>query len=724
MRQARAIAAREVEAFFHGAMAPVVLVCFLVLVGVLFTIGVFGYSELSLTALQSARSGNYLNLAEGLFRPLVSSMTFLLLFLMPAVTMRLFSPDYSSGRWDLVASWPVPDAVWVLGKWLAAVSVSALLIVASGAYFGTVAVLGDPEPGPVVAAWTGLLLLTSALAGWGVLASALFRHQIVAYVTTLAWTMFLFLVGALARFVPGLAATVCRELSFMTHFEKFSRGVVDTRDVAFFVLMTVVSLVAATAVLAGRRQPAGRRSLLWLPPLLTVTLAVALFVVAQFFPATADLTANKRYSLAPQTLRILKDLPRHLAEAADRDGNEAAEYVEVLAFYQRLDPAFDVTEALLKACVQHSSAFRYRMLDPEIEIELVREHGVNVARTMVVTAGDRATSVLQPEESTLINAVYRMATGRRSRIYHVLGHGQHRLDSEAISGYSGFARVMGDQGYDLRVLQLPLVGRVPAAADALVIAGPRTEPGADELVALEEYLARGGAILALFDPPTPQAWVDWMARWRIGLTGDVIISAERAATQFGVQARTVVVGDTYGDHEISDPLMGVVTVFPMAQALTTVGEPDSLVAGAILLRTSDAVWAERDPDQRFGGQARFQRDEDRVGPLDLGMVLEISLAPDGGAPGLMVVIGNSEFLTNANLNLGGNRDLALNALGWLAREEDLIELRGRDPLSQPMVLSDGAKRVLGWGSVLGWPLLAGGLALGIVLRHRSRGSRA
>ena len=119
MRQLRAIARREIGAFFHSAMAPAVLTGFLVAVGLFFTLLACrlqrpvadGHAE-------PAGSGNYLNLAEGLFRPLVAIMTFFLLLLMPAVTMRLFAPEYRSGRCDLIASWPVPDTsgCWASGS--------------------------------------------------------------------------------------------------------------------------------------------------------------------------------------------------------------------------------------------------------------------------------------------------------------------------------------------------------------------------------------------------------------------------------------------------------------------------------------------------------------------------------------------------------------------------------------------------------------------------------
>ena len=262
---------------------------------------------------------------------------------------------------------------------------------------------------------------------------------------------------------------------------------------------------------------------------------------------------------------------------------------------------------------------------------------------------------------------------------------------------------------------------MPAECDVLVVAGPRFQPDPAELTAIEDHIRRGGSVLALFDPPTPTGWADWMARRRVGLTGSVIIAADRA-DRFGMGARTVVVADGYGDHEVARPLQGVATVFPLVQPLSLVGEPDSLVAGAILLQSSELTWAETDPGTLFSGTATFDRGRDVQGPLPFGMVLELRLDPDQGRPGRMVVLGNSEFANNANLNLGGNRDFLLNALGWLSREEDLVGLRGKDPLSQPLILSPTAKSVLGWGSALGWPVLVGSLALGIMLRH-SRGSR-
>lgn len=724
--QALAILRRETGAFFHSPMAPMVLAGFLVAVGLFFTIFLLGYSEMSLTALQSPRSGNYLNLAEGLFRPLVSNTVFFLLFLLPAITMRLFAPEFQSGRYDLIASWPVTDGTWVVGKWLAAFAAGAVMILCSLAYFVVVWFLGDPEPGPAAAAIAGELLFVACLTSWGTLASTLFSHQMVAYFLAFLMSLFFFLVGTLERFLPSPVSTIADELSLLTHFERFSVGVLDSRDILYFALMTAVPLLAATAAMAGRRLPARRTWRVWTPTLLGAVLAVVLFLLGQQFVWTADLTGNKRYSLAPQTLQILDGLEGTLADASRQAGADSASGREVshltaYAFYQRLDPARDVTEALLKACAQRTRRFQYRALDPETELDLVRTYGVTVSRTIVLEAGDRHTTLLQPEESGLASAIYRLAAGKRTLVCHLFGHGEHLLDNDERPGYATFAQVLAAQGYDLRPLALAEARRVPAECGVLVIAGPRFQPEPAELTAIEDHLRRGGAVLALFDPPTPVGWVEWMTRWRIGLTGSVIVAADRAE-RFGMGARTVVVTDGYGDHEISRPMQGVATVFPLVQPLAQVGEPDSLIAGAVLLQSSELTWAETDPATLFSGTPIFDRARDVQGPLPFGMVLELRLDPAGGRPGRMVVLGNSEFANNANFNLAGNRDLLLNALGWLSREDDLVALRGKDPLSQPLVLSPTAKTVLGWGSALGWPVLVGSLALGVMLRH-SRGAR-
>jgi ABC-type transport system involved in multi-copper enzyme maturation permease subunit len=729
MRQVAAIVRREMGGFFHSAMAPAVIAGFLVAVGLFFFSILAGYSEMSQLAIESPRSGNYMNIAEGLFRPLVGVTSYFLLFLMPALAMRLFSSEFRSGRFDLLTAWPVADHVWVLGKWLGTFLIALVLVALSSAFVGVVWFLGDPEPGPALTAVLGQLAVAGTIIAWGVFFSSLTRHQVAAYFLTFLWTTFLFILDPIGRFTPGTAGRWMQELSILNNFEKFTFGVLDTRNVLYFVLATLVPLLGATAVLAGRRLPPARRFGPWAPAVLGVALAVVVHLLGQSWSHSWDLTGNKRYSLAPQTRQVLEQLPANLAELRRETvaaGGSAAglDRVEVLAFYENLDPAREITESLLRSCAQHAREFTYRILDPSTELDALTRFRVKASRTVVVRVGDRFTTLLQPEESALASALFRMSTGKLARVYHLMGHGEHFLDSDERSGYSSFGLVLEDQGYETFPLNLAAnAGRVPPDADIVVIAGPRLDPLPAELEALEAHMARGGSILALFDPPTPPLWAAWMARWRVGLTGDVLIAVDRMNAPNG--PRMIVVEDGYGDHEVSRTLRGMPTLFPMVQALAQVGEPDSTIAGAIILQSSDQVWGETDDMTRYTGRPSYDRETDSKGPLPMGMVLEVDRWADAPGPSRMVVIGNSEFLNNATINQLGNRDLLLNALGWLAREEGLIQIRGRDPLSQPIVLSDQAENVLRLFSIVGWPLFVSSLATAyMLLRRREKSDRS
>lgn len=717
MNRTLAIARRELDAFFHSPMAAVVLGAFLVAVGLFFTIFLLGYSEMSQAVLQNPQGGGAVNIAEGIFRPLVSNTAFFLLFLIPAITMRLFAPEFSSGRYPLLASWPVSDAAWVMGKWLGAVACGAVMIACGAAYIGVVWFLGSPEVGPALTAVLGQLLYIATLTAWGLLASVLFSHQMVAYFLAFSVSLLLFLVGALERFLPVGPGQIVRRLSLLTHFELPSRGVVDSRDLVYFLVMTAVPLLAAVGVLRARRAPRSGRLILWAPTGIAVLAGIALMILAGMVPRQVDTTVNNRYSLAPRTQQVLDGLAGDLAALPD---SLDVDKVKVFAFFQRMDPFRDATEALLKSCARRSAAFDFVIVDPETDLDLVREYGVKVTRTVVITAGARHVSVLQPDEASLISAVYRLVSGKRTLICHLQGHGEHRLDSDERPGYGAVRRLLREQGYGVRTLILGENPVVPADCGVVVVAGPRTEPDERELAALDAFLARGGSVLGLFDPPTPARWVVWMAERRVGLTGAVMVSADRAGEQYGVSARTIVVGNGYGDHMISRPLKGVVTVFPLAQPLAEVGEPDSTIGGAILLQSSELTWAETDPATMFSGKPSFDRGQDVQGPLPLAMALELHNPGPDTPMGRMVVAGNSEFISNANLNLGGNSDLLLNALAWLAQEETLINLRGRDPLNQPLILSGDSRRMLGWGAALGWPVFVGSLALALMFRHRRR----
>jgi len=748
VRQMLAIAQREVGAFLHSAISPVVLVGFLALTGLFFTLFTFGYSEMSLTAMKSGRADPNLNFAEGVFQPLVADMTIFLLFLLPAVTMRLFSEEYRSGRYDLMMSYPVPDRTWIGGKFLAVMLVGGLLLACSAFYFGVAAWLGDPEPGPVLAAALGLLLLIAMVAAWGIFFSTLFQYQVVSYFLTFAFALLIYTLGGLEPHLPVGIGQAARELSLLEHFQRFSRGVVDSRDLIYFLGWIALGLAAATASLAGRRLAAAPRLMGWMPTALLAALLVVIYFIAARHPLAMDWTRNQRYSLAPQTVQVLRSLDRN---------------VRVHAFYQNLDSHRQAAEVLLRACRDNTPHLQYTMVDPNREVGLVQEFGVTKARTMIVEVGERRAELLLPDETAFINTVYRLATGRRPVVYNVMGHGEHRIDSDERGGYSLYAELLAAQGYEVRSLMLARDRAVPADADIIVIAAPKLDFADEELQALDDHLERGGAVLAMLDPDTGDSLSRWTEAYNVRLGDDVIVSAGGERRQFGVDERVVIIYDTYGEHPITRGLAGLPTLFPFTQSLTSPRRAQAGLSGQALLVTGPLTWAIADRTRWSGGDLGFVEGTDRPGPLAFGVALEVTregldraagstsvprvpqasgsdasvanpldgfrASPgDDGAASIftqakssrLVIMGDSDFAVNENLNLYGNRDLLLNLMAWLARENVLIALQPRPSVAEPIVLSVGQKEAIGWGSILGWPLLVGAGGLGVLLRHRRR----
>ncbi|MEZ4387464.1 MAG: Gldg family protein [Candidatus Krumholzibacteriia bacterium] len=715
MRQILAILRRESRAFLSSTQAPVITAGFLVLTGLFYFLFVRGYADTSLATVRSGRPV-FLNLHAGIFHKLYGDVVLFLLFLLPAVTMRLLSSEYRSGRYELLASWPVPARSWVIGKWLSVVVVVALLLVGTSFYFGLTGVLGRLADPPVAPQWQplltsllGLLLLGAAVAAWGVAASALVSHQAAAYFLSFVVTLGLFLVGQLEPFVPGALGRVLGELALGGHFLRFAGGVLDSRDVLYFLSLAAVGLAVAAAALEQRRLAPGRKLRPWAPVLAIAVVAVFLQAVAVRRPLRLDLTPDRLYSLAPQTEQILDSLDR-----AGPDG-EAAE-VTLLAFYQSLDGTRQAAQALLQSFADRSPHVRFEIVDPDVDPDLVRQHEVAVARTVVVMSGGRQRQLLEPDEGQLAGAIYRLATDTRPVLYWLLGHGEARIDLDEPGGASQLAGLLDDAGYDVRPLVLTDRAFLPADARLLAWAGPKLDPAAADLALLDRLLHGGGSMLCFFGPDTPAAVRRWTEAYNIVQNDDVVMAPSRGGARAGVDLRTVVVVEGYTEHPAVRPLQAVTTTFPLVQTLRSRQRELAGVKGSPLLFTGPDTWSDSDPAFRYSGLPGFDPAVDRPGPSPFGVALQI--APTDTTAGLrdgrLVVIGSSAFVTNANLGLYGNRDLALNLVGWIAAEDDLLGIRGRRASFQPLLLDDATKEWLGWVAVLAWPALVGLLWFGFV----------
>jgi ABC-2 type transport system permease protein len=236
------ITKRELAAYFQSPVAYVFLVIFLLLAGVFtFTFGgFFERGEASLAA--------FFNWLPWLF-----------LFLVPAVGMRLWSEERRLGTIELLLTMPVASWQAILGKFVASWLFLAIALALTFPMIVTVNWLGDPDNGVVASGYIGALLLAGAYLALSSMTSAMTRNQVIAFIVAVVLCLMLILVGfspvtdMLARWAsPRVVESVAR-FSVLTHYDGFQRGVIDTRDLAYFLSVMAFSLFATGVIIRGHR---------------------------------------------------------------------------------------------------------------------------------------------------------------------------------------------------------------------------------------------------------------------------------------------------------------------------------------------------------------------------------------------------------------------------------------------------------------------------------------
>lgn len=229
-----AIAEKELRSYFVSPVAWVVTAMFLAMWGFLFSAILAGSREANL-------------------RPLLGNVSVTFLFAAPLLTMRLVAEEARTGTLELLLTHPLREVELVLGKYIGSV-VFLLFMFAVTLYFpALLEIFGNPDEGPMVAGYVGLILQGMAFLAIGLMASALTQNQIVAAAITFVTLLILWLSDALSRVISGPAGQVAQYVSITKRFEDMPRGVLDSKDVIFFLSIVVACLFIATQVIAARR---------------------------------------------------------------------------------------------------------------------------------------------------------------------------------------------------------------------------------------------------------------------------------------------------------------------------------------------------------------------------------------------------------------------------------------------------------------------------------------
>ena len=234
MKKVIPIFRREIFAYFYSPMAYIVITVFLAITGWFFTSEMFLSNESSL-------------------RSVFGIIPFVFIFFIPAITMRLLSEERKSGTIELLFTMPISDIEIVLGKYFAGLGLLAVALIFTLPYALSIVVLGEPDIGMLVTGYLGLVLMGASYIAIGVFASTVSKNQVIAFIIAFIIIFTLWLINKFLMLIPPPLVPLLQYLSIDYHYENIGRGVIDSRDVVYYLSLIVFMLSLAKISLESRK---------------------------------------------------------------------------------------------------------------------------------------------------------------------------------------------------------------------------------------------------------------------------------------------------------------------------------------------------------------------------------------------------------------------------------------------------------------------------------------
>ena len=232
MNNVLAIAHKELKGYFATPIGYIVIGMFALLYGWFFYVMLIIFNQQSLQ-LGGLEGGN-VDINQQLIRPLFLNASVILLFVLPLVTMRIYSEEKRSGTIELLLTSPLTDVQIIIGKFLGAMTLYAAMLAITAIHMITLMQLGNPEVKVMLVGYLGLLLMGGCFISVGLLISSLTKNQIVSGMITFAVFLLLWVINWPASFAGPTTQSVLNYLSITDHFDDFTKGIVDTKHLVYY----------------------------------------------------------------------------------------------------------------------------------------------------------------------------------------------------------------------------------------------------------------------------------------------------------------------------------------------------------------------------------------------------------------------------------------------------------------------------------------------------------
>ena len=442
--------------------------------------------------------------------------------------------------------------------------------------------------------------------------------------------------------------------------------------------------------------------------LVLVAAVVAINVGVSGHDRQVDLSAQRRFSLAPETRALARSVrsPLRVTAFLNTSGAPARDARFLLSRFHEINRHITVS-----------------VIDPDANPSAARRYGIGTYSTVVLTSRGRRVDVASAEELDVATGILRLLRGQTRTVCLLTGHGEPSLDDTTPDGLSSIADLLRHNAYEAQSLDLTVGedARVPDSCSAVLVIGPHDTLLPRETDALVAYAKAAGRLGVLASPLSNADPNPLISPWGLAFAGGLVLDPARSQ---GLDLSNLVVEDL---PSASPVVEGVVRLqFPAAGGLLSERQEREGLTVARLAITSDRSWVETTPDQEIS----FTAGKDLPGPVLVAAAADDSRVEATGprsSSGSVVrtrlfVTGSDTWADNRFLDKLGNRRLLVNALAWLTQTDQVVAAVSRPSTSRPLPLTAErqARILFVTVGVVPGVVVAGGLAPWLVARRRSR----
>lgn len=433
-----------------------------------------------------------------------------------------------------------------------------------------------------------------------------------------------------------------------------------------------------------------------------------------------DLTKTKKFTLSDQTLKIL----------AKFEGP-----VRAFAFYTKKQDTTSI-RMLFKQYNYHYKDFEFKIIDPDLNPGEVKHMGIVEYGQAVIEYKGKTEKVRINNEEGITNALIKLSQTEVKKVYFVTGHGEHGIEDSGNEGYDRITAAINAENFNTEEILIVRENKIPDDCAVLIVAGPQTDYNTHEINLLDNYIQDGGRIFFLTDPNKngdPYTNISaFLKRYCLILGNDVIIdplSRVLAADCF------MPVIENYTTNPITKNFR-FATFLRLARSISVDTDCGKYILTREVAKTGEASWAETNLKDLFSGKkAMFDEGIDLKGPVTVIAYSRITL-PEKTDPderkdigrseesskykeALILVTGDSDFVTNSMYRTQGNKDLFLNAINHLANRGDLISIRPKHQETVLLTMTANQGKFVFFIFLIVIPLLVIVVGIFIAIQRRS-----